>query len=56
MRNGFSSLLLGVKLVQGFLAEGGGAIGSELQLDIVAKTFLVFIKILWLSFGIAHWI
>lgn len=44
---------LGVKLAQGSLAAGGGAGRPELQLDFVARSFLVFIKILWLSFGIA---
>lgn len=53
MQNGFSSLLFGVKLAQGFLAAGGGAGRPEMQLDLAARSFLVFIKILWLSFGIA---
>lgn len=42
-----------MKLAQGFLAAGGGAVGPGLQLDFAARNFLVFIKILWLSFGIA---
>lgn len=60
-QNGFSSLLFGAKLAQRFLAAGGGAGRPELQLDLAARGFLVFIKILWLSFGIApldmtvHW-
>lgn len=53
VQNGFSSLLFGVKLDQGALAAGGGAGRPELQLDFAARSFLVFIKILWLSFGIA---
>lgn len=38
---------------QGFLAAGGGAGRPGLQLDLAARSFLVFIKILWLSFEIA---
>lgn len=53
MQNGFFSLLVGAMLAQGFLAAGGGARGPGLQLDSVAWSFLVFIKILWLFFGIA---
>lgn len=40
----------------GILSCRGRGLGPGLQLDIVARSFLVFIKILWLSFGIAHWI
>lgn len=36
-----------------FLAAGGGAGSTKLQLDLAVGSFLVFIKILWLSFGIA---
>lgn len=53
MLNGFFSLLFGAMLAQGFLAAGGGAGRPELQLDFAAWRFLVFIKILWLSFGVA---
>lgn len=49
----FSLCSLGRLLAQGFSAAGGGAGRPELQLDLVARSFLVFIKILWLSFGIA---
>ena len=47
------SLHLGRKLAQGFLAAEGGAFGLGLQSCLAARGFLVFIKILGLSFQIA---
>lgn len=49
----FFSLHSGRKLAQGFLAAEGGAFGLGLQSCLAARGFLVFIKILGLSFEVA---
>lgn len=48
----FFSLHLGRKLAQGFLAAEGGAFRLGLQSCLAVRGFLVFIKILGLSFEI----